>query len=156
MYAFWSYILTLFLCKIKPLSGGLWKKWRLPSSSFFRALRCGVLCFFLSMHFSWRKLWNKIAFFWLFSIKPKHVSWKWLYHLRFSSYGDFKTSYSFYRQRTRKNKDDGSLHFFHRPPERGLILHRICVMVPRPASGDGTSALWEGTPTLCRGCREAK
>ena len=32
------------------------------------------------------------------------------------------------RQRARKNEDDGSLHFFHRPPESGLILHRSCVI----------------------------
>ena len=31
-------------------------------------------------------------------------------------------------QRARKNKEDGSLHFFHRPPESGLILHRSCVI----------------------------
>ena len=32
------------------------------------------------------------------------------------------------QQRARKNKEDGSLHFFHRPPESGLILHRSCVI----------------------------
>ena len=32
------------------------------------------------------------------------------------------------RQRTQKNEEDGSLHFFHRPPENGFILHRSCVI----------------------------
>ena len=37
--------------------------------SFFRALHRGVLCFFLSMHFSWRKSRNKIACFDFFEHK---------------------------------------------------------------------------------------
>ena len=32
------------------------------------------------------------------------------------------------RRRTRKNEDDGSLPFFHRPPESGLILNRSCII----------------------------
>ena len=32
------------------------------------------------------------------------------------------------RQRARKNQDNGSLHFLHRQPESGLILHRSCVI----------------------------
>ena len=128
------------LCKIKLLSGGLWKKLRLPSSPFFRALCRGIPCFSVDAFFmekiakqnslffgffqksqnmshgngssafvfqvmgilkpvtvstdkglqlfhsrmvgchllSWRNLQKKIAFFRLFSKKPKHVSWKWL------------------------------------------------------------------------------
>ena len=31
-------------------------------------------------------------------------------------------------QRAQKNEDDGSLHFFHRPPESDLILHRSCII----------------------------
>merc|ERR1711867_417846 len=50
------------------------EKGRLPSSSFFRALCHGVFCFFLLMHFSWRKLRNKIAFFRLFFQKSQNMS----------------------------------------------------------------------------------
>ena len=32
------------------------------------------------------------------------------------------------RPRARKNEDDGSLHFLHRQPESGLILHRSFVI----------------------------
>ena len=32
------------------------------------------------------------------------------------------------RRRARKNEDDGSLHFLHRQPESGLILHRSFVI----------------------------
>ena len=32
------------------------------------------------------------------------------------------------QQRSRKNEDDGSLHFLHRQPESGLILHRSFVI----------------------------
>ena len=50
------------------------------------------------------------------------------------------------RRRARKNEDDGSLHFFHRPPERGLILHRKSVKIwDQKASRSGTSAFWEGS-----------
>ena len=32
------------------------------------------------------------------------------------------------QRRARKNEDDGSLPFLHRPPESGLILNRSCVI----------------------------
>ena len=32
------------------------------------------------------------------------------------------------RQRAHKNEDDDSLHFLHRQPESGLILHRSFVI----------------------------
>ena len=82
-----------------------------------------------------------------------------------------KTKYT--TRKSTKNKEDDSLHFFRRPPESGLILHRSCVIYDggrppetghvtkswlligqhgevalQPAWGDGTSALWEGTPPL--------
>ena len=55
-----------------PVSGGLWKKWRLPSSLFFRALRRGVLCFSVEAFFmekivkqNWL-FWQRICRFFLF------------------------------------------------------------------------------------------
>ena len=32
------------------------------------------------------------------------------------------------QRRARKNEDNGSLTFLHRPPESGLILNRSCVI----------------------------
>ena len=63
--------------------------------------------------------------FWLFWKKPKK--------------GDFVSQFSPWkmhwqkkqstpRRRTRKNEEDGSLRFFRRPPESGLILHTSCVI----------------------------
>ena len=79
------------------------KIWRCTIYSFFCPLRRGVLCFFCRCIFHGQNCKTKSPFFRLFfgffSKKPKHVSWKLLQHLRFLSYGDFKTSYGFYRQR---------------------------------------------------------
>ena len=71
----------------------------LPCSSLWYTL------FFLSMLFSWRKLQNKIACFDFFEKGQKTP-----------------------RRRAWKNEEDGSLHFFRRPPENGLILHRSCII----------------------------
>ena len=107
--------------------------------------------FFLSMHFSWRKLWNKITCFDFFEKKAKKDEKYrvkqgggkvkknrlfWLFWKKLKK-GDFVSQFSpcidrkkqsIPRWRARKNKEDGSLHFFHRPPESGLILHRSCVI----------------------------
>ena len=96
------------LCKIKPLFGGLWKKWRLPSSSFFCALRCGTKqnCLFLAF----LKNLKKGNFVLRLSPWKKHQQKK----------------QSTPRRRARKNEEDCSLHFILRPPKSGLILHRSC------------------------------
>ena len=87
-WLFWQWIhCFIFFQKIK----NFWKCFAKISVTKFRKLKIGdehFICFsvlfvvvyfvFLLMHFSWRILRNKIPLFWLFSKKPKHVSWKWL------------------------------------------------------------------------------
>ena len=63
--------------------------------------------------------------FWLFWKKPK----KGNFVLQFSPWKKHRQKKQCTPwRRARKNEEDGSLHFFHRPPESGLILHRSCVI----------------------------
>ena len=100
------------------------KNWRCTFYSFFHALRRGVLCFFCRCIFHGENCKTKSPV---------------LTFLKKAEKGDFVSQFSPWkmhqqkkqstpRQRTWKNKEDGSLHFFRRPPESGLILHRSCVI----------------------------
>ena len=109
--------------------------------------------FFLSMIFHGENCKTKLSFFGYFQKSQKRQFCFAIFSMKNASTEKNKVYHDKEHEKTKKMI---VFIFFHRPPESGLILHRSCVMVPRPASGDGTSALWEGTPTLCRGCREAK
>ena len=61
------------LCKIKLLSGGLWKKLRLPSSPFFRALCRGIPCFSVDAFFM-EKIAKQNSLFFGFFQKSQNMS----------------------------------------------------------------------------------
>ena len=104
-----------YLCTIKPLSGGLRKKWRLPSSFF-------PCCFFLSNHFSWGILRNKITFFgFLKKSQNRHFCFA-IFSMKNAL--TEKTKYTMTKSTEKQKRWQSS--FFRRPPESGLSLHRSC------------------------------
>ena len=96
------------LCKIKPLSGGLQKKWRLPYSLLFRALRRGVLCFFCRCVFHGENCETKLPFFGLFQKSQNRQFCFAIFSMKNKS--TEKTEYT--TMKSKEKKEDGHLRFF--------------------------------------------
>ena len=100
------------------------KNWTCTFYSFFRALCRGVLCFFCWCIFHGENCEKKSPFF---SFFQKSQNRRFCFTI-FSMKNALTEKQSTPRWRTRKNEEDGSLQFFRRPPESGLILHTSCVI----------------------------